>query len=56
MKKELFHGRNLRRYELGAAVLLLAVLVVWGLALHLSEPDREATAARKISKYVTGRS
>lgn len=47
MKKELFHGRNLRRYELGAAALLLAVLVVWGLALHLSEPDREATAARK---------
>lgn len=39
--------QNKRILEIAAALLLAALLVAWALALSLTEPDREATAARK---------
>lgn len=39
--------QNKRLLEIAAALLLVALLAAWGLALWLTEPDREATAARK---------
>lgn len=38
---------NKRLLEIGAAILLTALLVAWALVLQLTEPDRELTAARK---------
>lgn len=38
---------NKRLLEIGAAVLLAALLIAWAIVLRLTEPDREATAARK---------
>lgn len=38
---------NKRLLEIGAAVLLVALLIAWAIVLRLTEPDREATAARK---------
>lgn len=42
-----FHLEPRRIKEIGIAGILLAILVVWGVSLHLTEPNREATAARK---------
>ena len=42
-----FHLEPRRIKEIGIAGILLAILVVWGASLHLTEPNREATAARK---------
>ncbi len=42
-----FHLEPRRIKEIGIAGVLLAILVVWGVSLHLTEPNREATAARK---------
>lgn len=36
-----------RLLEISASVLLLALLIAWAVVLRLTEPDREATAARK---------
>ena len=47
MKKELFDGKYQRKWEVAAAAALLALLVIWGLALQTIEADHEATAARK---------
>lgn len=47
MKKELFDGKHQRKWEVAAAAALLALLVIWGLALQTTEADHEATAARK---------
>ena len=38
---------NKRLLEIGAAILLTALLIAWAVVLQLTEPDREATAARK---------
>lgn len=38
---------NKRLLEIGAAVLLGALLIAWAVVLTLTEPDREAKAARK---------
>lgn len=42
-----FHLEPRRIKEIGIAGILLAILVVWGVSLHLTESNREATAARK---------
>ena len=36
-----------RWLEIGVSVLLFALLIAWALVLEYTEPDREATAARK---------
>ena len=36
-----------RRLEIGVSVLLFVLIIAWALVLEYTEPDREATAARK---------
>ncbi|MGM9605345.1 MAG: YibE/F family protein, partial [Faecousia sp.] len=47
MSKETKTHRSKRAYEIGAAAALLALLVVWAMALQWTQPDRELTAAQK---------
>ena len=36
-----------RWMEIGVSVLLFVLIIAWALVLEYTEPDREATAARK---------
>ena len=36
-----------RWLEIGVSVLLFVLIIAWALVLEYTEPDREATAARK---------
>ena len=49
MKKPQSKLTKKRWTEIAVSVLLFAVMIAWALALEYTEPDREATAARKRS-------
>ena len=47
MKEKLKNTPQKRWMEIGVCVALLLLVLVWALALRVTEPDREATAAQK---------